>query len=152
MRLYLQKDGVNRVTGSDVRNGSICQTLRAIARARPKGERDINGRIGDFFSDVDFLVCPTAQVPPFPLSQEWVKSINGVELSTYIDWMGVCYAITVTGLPALSLPVGFTDSGLPIGLQIIGRRHQDFAVLQLGYALEQALGIGARRPALISGH
>ena len=53
-------------------------------------------------------ICPATQVPPFPVEQEWVREIEGVELATYLDWMGVCCAITVTGLPAISVPAGFT--------------------------------------------
>ena len=105
-------------------------------------------RIARFFERYDYLLCPAAQVPPFPLEQEWVTAINGVEMQTYLDWMGVCYAITVTGCPALSMPAGFTASGLPIGIQIVGPRWKDFDVLQLAYAFESATGFGQRRPSL----
>ena len=105
-------------------------------------------RIARFFERYDYLLCPVAQVPPFPLEQEWVTAINGVEMQTYLDWMGVCYAITVTGCPALSMPAGFTASGLPIGIQIVGPRWKDFEVLQLAHAFESATGFGQRRPSL----
>ncbi|MBX9606240.1 MAG: amidase [Gammaproteobacteria bacterium] len=103
-------------------------------------------RVAAWFEDHDFLLCPATQVPPFPIDQEWVKNINGRELATYLDWMGVCYAITVTGLPAISVPGGFTAGGLPIGLQLVGRRWADLAVLQLAHGFEQATGFGQRRP------
>jgi amidase len=67
-------------------------------------------------------------------------------METYIDWMATCYAITTTGLPAISVPCGFTPEGLPVGIQIVGRHHQDFAVLQLAHAFEQASRHGERRP------
>tara|TARA_R110002095_G_scaffold160308_1_gene139021 strand:+ start:2805 stop:4238 length:1434 start_codon:yes stop_codon:yes gene_type:complete len=106
------------------------------------------GRVAGFFDNYDFLLCPAAQVPPFSLEQEWVSSINGVELPTYLDWMGVCWAITVTGCPAISVPAGFTPDGLPIGIQIVGRRGHDLDVLRVARAFEQATGFAARRPAL----
>jgi amidase len=106
------------------------------------------GRVAEFFDSYDFLLCPAAQVPPFPLDDEWVSSINGIELPTYLDWMGVCWAITVTGCPAISVPAGFTPDGLPIGMQIVGRRGHDFDVLRIARAFEQATGYAARRPSL----
>ncbi|MEP7337566.1 MAG: amidase family protein, partial [Acidobacteriota bacterium] len=65
---------------------------------------------------------------------------------TYIDWMATCYAISLTGLPAISIPCGFTKDGLPVGLQIVGRHQQDFAVLQLAHAFEQVTQYGKTRP------
>lgn len=106
------------------------------------------GRMAGFFDNYDFLLCPAAQVPPFSLEQEWVSSINGIELPTYLDWMGVCWAITVTGCPAISVPAGFTPDGLPIGIQIVGRRGHDLDVLRIARAFEQATGFAARRPTL----
>lgn len=105
-------------------------------------------RVADFFERYDFLLCPATQVPPFSLEQEWVSEINGERMATYLDWMGVCYAITVTGCPALSVPAGFTAGGLPVGLQIVGPRWADLAVLQLGHAFEQATDHGLHRPAI----
>ena len=104
-------------------------------------------RCADFFADHDFLLCPATQVSPFPLEQEWVREIAGTPMHTYLDWMGVCCDITVTGLPAISVPAGFTAAGLPVGLQIVARRWADFELLQFAYAFEQASGHGQRRPA-----
>jgi amidase len=67
-------------------------------------------------------------------------------METYIDWMKSAYFISVTGLPAISVPVGFTPEGLPVGLQIVGRPRDDFGVLQLAHAVEEASGAGRRRP------
>jgi len=75
-----------------------------------------------------------------------VTEINGTRLPTYIDWMRVCSDITVTGLPALSIPAGFTDDGLPVGLQIVGRHQDEWGVLQLAHAFERATGFHRRRP------
>ena len=67
-------------------------------------------------------------------------------MTTYIDWMAMNCVITLTGLPAISVPCGFTAGGLPVGLQIVGRHHRDFEVLQLAYAFEQATGPSSVRP------
>lgn len=99
-----------------------------------------------FLDYYEYLLLPVVQVAPFPLSEPWVREIDGVRMATYIDWMASCYLITLTGLPAISVPCGFTDDGLPVGLQIVGRRHADFEVLQLAYAFEQATQVGRQRP------
>ena len=97
----------------------------------------------------DFLILPVSQVPPFSVDQPYIEAINGVEMETYIDWMKSCYYITVTGLPAISVPCGFTAEGLPVGVQIVGRHQDDFGVLQLAYAFEQATGAWKRRPPVV---
>ena len=64
----------------------------------------------------NYLVLPVSQVPPFSIRQPYVTEINGIALDSYIDWMRSCYYISVTGLPAISVPCGFTDDGLPVGI------------------------------------
>lgn len=122
-------------------------TGQDISRAETK-RTQLFHRVREFLNRYEFLVLPVTQVAPFPIEQDWVKEINGQKLETYIDWMATCYAITVTGLPAISVPCGFTKEGLPVGLQIVGRHQQDFAVLQLAYAFEQATQYGKQRPAV----
>jgi amidase len=104
--------------------------------------------VREFLERYEFLVLPVTQVAPFPVDVDWVREINGVRMETYIDWMATCYAITLTGLPAISIPCGFSNEGLPVGLQIVGRHQQDFAVLQFAYAFEQATQYGKARPAI----
>ena len=72
-------------------------------------------------------------------------------METYIDWMKSCYYITSTGLPAISVPCGFTEEGLPVGLQIVGRHQDDFGVLQLAKAFEGATEVWKRRPGVLEG-
>jgi amidase len=105
-------------------------------------------RVSEFFGRYRFLILPVSQVAPFPLDVEWVREIDGVRMSSYIDWMATCYVISCVGLPAISVPCGFTPQGLPIGLQIVGPPRRDFEVLQLAHAFEQATGHGRRRPPL----
>jgi amidase len=121
--------------------------LEDVTRAEIKRTQLI-ARVAAFFAHYDFLLCPSTQVAPFAIEQEWVKNINGRELATYLDWMGVCYAITVTGCPAISVPAGFTASGLPVGLQIVGKRWADLAVLQLAHGFESATRHAERHPLL----
>jgi amidase len=102
----------------------------------------------DFFDRYDALVLPAAQVPPFPVEWDWVREINGQPMETYIDWMTVCCAISVTGLPALSVPGGFTRSGLPVGVQIVCGPHDDLGLLQVAHEFEQATHHHKRRPDL----
>ena len=105
-------------------------------------------RVRVFMERYEFLVLPATQVPPFDVTEPYVTEIDGVRLPTYIDWMRVCSDITVTGLPAISVPAGFTADGLPVGIQIVGRHQDEWGVLQLAHAFEQATGFGRRRPPL----
>ena len=105
-------------------------------------------RMRAFMDQHEFLVVPVNQVPPFPVEVPYPTEINGVAMDTYIDWMKSCYFITVTGHPAISVPCGFTPEGLPVGVQIVGRYRDEFGVLQLANAFEQATGHWKRRPAI----
>jgi amidase len=103
-------------------------------------------RVRDFMETHEFLILPVNQVPPFDVQQRYVTEINGVPMGTYIDWMRSCYYISAIGLPAISVPCGFTPEGLPVGVQIVGRHQDDFGVLQLAHAFEQATDFWKRRP------
>jgi amidase len=105
-------------------------------------------RLRQFMETYEYLVLPVSQVPPFDVKQPYITEINGIKMGTYIDWMKSCYYITVTGHPAISVPAGFTPEGLPVGVQIVGRHQDDFGVLQLAHAFEQATGLWKRRPAV----
>ncbi|MEM8498508.1 MAG: amidase [Pseudomonadota bacterium] len=89
------------------------------------------------FERYDFLVLPSAQVFPFDASIHWPKSIAGKTMDTYHRWMEVVIPGTLAGCPVINVPAGFGSNGLPMGLQIIGSRYKDFALLQIAYAYEQ---------------
>jgi amidase len=106
-------------------------------------------RVQRFLEDFEFLILPVTQTPPFDINKEYVDTIDGQKMHTYIDWMKSCYYISATGLPAISVPAGFTDTGLPVGIQIVGRHHQDHAVLQLAKAFESETKYGQQLPHLL---
>jgi amidase len=89
------------------------------------------------FGKYDYLLLPSAQVFPFDATVHWPKSINGVTMDTYHRWMEVVVPASLLGFPAINVPVGFNQHGLPMGMQIIGRHNADLAVLQIAYAYEQ---------------
>jgi amidase len=94
-----------------------------------------------FFQTYDLLLCPATIVPPFPVENRYVESCAGQRFQTYVDWLAVAYAITLTGHPALSLPCGFTAAGLPVGLQMVGRWQGEAALLAQAAALESDLAL-----------
>ena len=102
----------------------------------------------EFFKEHEFLILPSTQVSPFDVEQEWIPEINGQKLNSYLDWMSICCIISLFGLPALSLPCGFTSKGLPVGLQIVGKPQGDLDVLRVAYTMERALKIDTRPPIL----
>ncbi|MFH9869366.1 amidase [Streptomyces lydicus] len=102
----------------------------------------------DFFSWYDLLLAPVSQVTPFDAELEYPQEVAGRPTKTYLDWMRSAYLISVLGVPALSVPAGFTPAGLPVGMQFIGPPRADLAVLQAGHAYERATQYGRRRPGL----
>ena len=107
---------------------------------------EIYERFARFMNRYEFFVLPVSQVPPFDVTQHYPREIEGVKMETYIDWMKSCYYISMTGAPAISAPCGFTQGGLPIGIQIVGRHRDDFGVLQMARAFEEAAGVSKAVP------
>jgi amidase len=109
-------------------------------------------RVRAFMDNYEFMVLPVNQVLPFDVSVRFPEAIEGVAMETYIDWMKSAYFVTLTGHPSISLPCGFSEEGLPVGVQIVGRWREDWSVLQFAAALEGALeeerGVSSRRPPL----
>ena len=103
------------------------------------------------FQTYDFLVMPSAQVWPFPHDWRWPQTINGMAMDTYHRWMEVVVPVSLIGLPALNIPVGFGANGLPMGMQIIGRTGADASVLALGQAWHLATDWPGRRPPALAG-
>jgi amidase len=94
--------------------------------------------ISKLFATYDFLLLPSAQVFPFDAGTHWPRSINGTTMDTYHRWMEVVVPASLSALPVINVPVGFSRDRLPMGLQVIGKHHADFSLLQIAYAYEQA--------------
>jgi amidase len=105
-------------------------------------------RMRTFLAEHEFLVTIVSQVAPFNVDDPFPAAVAGEPVETYRDWMRSCTWISATGLPAISVPAGFTQTGLPVGAQIVGRPGDDLGVLALAHAFEQASGAGRRRPQL----
>jgi amidase len=105
-------------------------------------------RMRRFQERYEFLICAVNQVPPFDAALTWPREIDGTAMATYISWMKSAYWISTTCRPAISVPAGFTDDGLPVGVQIVGRYRDDLNVLKLAHAFEQSTLVGRRRPLL----
>ena len=105
-----------------------------------------------FFERYDYLLLPSGQVFPFDADTDWPKAIAGKPMDTYHRWMEVMIPVTMSSCPALSVPVGFSDHGLPMGLQIVAANHGELACLQLAHAYDQATQwVSKRRPPLLGG-
>ena len=103
-------------------------------------------RVDAFMQGYDVLACPATQVMPFPVEIEYPELIDGTRLRTYIEWFRVCSRITACGLPAISIPAGFSAAGMPIGLQLVGRRRGERGLLAVALLAERVLGSAGRRP------
>jgi amidase len=107
-------------------------------------------RLCGFKNEYDFFIAPVSQVLPFDVNKHYPTEIAGVKMENYMAWMKSAYYISVARNPAISVPCAFSASGLPIRIQIVGRYHDDWEVLQLACAFEQATNIGKRRPAVVA--
>ncbi len=103
-------------------------------------------RVAAFMADYDILACPVMQARPYPVEQTFVTEIAGRRMTSYIDWIAITFSITLTGLPALSLPCGFTADGLPVGLQLVGRHRGEAALLAAAARFESLLDLSSRVP------
>ncbi len=93
-----------------------------------------------FMAEHDLFLCPAAICAPYPVEQRYVEEVAGHRFASYIDWVTCAFAITLTGAPALSLPAGLTASGLPVGLQLVGRPRGEARLLAAAAQLEDVIG------------
>ena len=104
--------------------------------------------VSRFFQRYDLLLTPTVSTAAFPLGLTFPPEIDGRKLDNPLDWISLCYPFNLTGQPAISVPCGFTEDGLPVGLQIVGRRFADASVLRAAAAFEAVAPWADRRPGL----
>ncbi len=121
-------DGGLRVTGPQITRASVDRTA-------------FYSSITDLFDRFDVLALPSAQVWPFEATERWPPRIGDRAMDTYHRWMEVTAYATFAGLPAISVPVGFDERGLPMGMQLIGRPRGDIEVLRLAHAYESTLDL-----------
>lgn len=120
-------------------------TIEELADAqRRRGE--LHRRAAAFFDRHDLLITPAAIVPPFDVGIRALDEVEGVKLDNYYEWYSIAYAITLTSLPALSLPCGFTADGRPVALQLVGPPRGEAEVLAAAHRMEQVFGIASRLP------
>ncbi|PKW15344.1 amidase [Saccharopolyspora spinosa] len=112
-------------------------TADDIARALT-GRDEWYAAVSRLFDEYDFLLAPSAQVFPFDVDQRWPQEIAGRSMDTYHRWMETVAPWTLSGLPIANLPVGFNEAGLPMGVQLIGRNHAEWPLLQLANSYERA--------------
>jgi amidase len=127
-----------KLTAAEIREASLVRTqwYQAVRR---------------FMETYEYMLIPSAQLFPFDVKLDWPHEIAGRRMQNYYDWMDALVQITMSAAPALNVPVGFSERGLPMGMQIVGRHQADFSCLQLAYAYEQATNwVEMRRPALLS--
>ena len=121
------------LTGQDIMNAMVERS-------------EIYRRANAFFSDFDLILTPATVVPPYPVEQRFVQRVGDHEFSNYIEWCSIAYAFTVLGAPAMSVPCGFTQSGLPVGLQIAAPVRKDARLLAAASALENLLRLSGALP------
>ncbi len=130
---HLLKDTViwNTELGLRLSGAQIAQAQRLHAQ--------IVANMRTFMHRYDLVVGPTTQVTAFDVTRPYIDEINGQRLETYIDWMKSCWYITLTTNPALSIPCGRTAAGMPVGMQIVGRLHDDINLLRMAMSVESAI-------------
>jgi amidase len=104
--------------------------------------------VSELLQRFDVLAAPAAQVVPFPVDLEYPTQVDGVAMPHYLGWMRVCSRITVSAHPVAAVPAGFTDSGLPVGMQFVGRYRDDRRLLEHAAAWETATRLTERHPRL----
>ena len=135
--IRFEVEQARRASGADI--------SRALARQTRMFEQS-----HEFFERYEYFVLPVTQVEPFDVNTPYPTRISGTPMATYIDWMRSCSYVTMMSNPAISVPAGFSARGLPVGLQIVGRHRNEWSVLQLAHAFEQATQHGKRRPSVLA--
>jgi len=138
------KRWVNPLVTGNIEQG-LEYSIRDVARAH-RQRSVIWDRLRQFFDKYDFLLTPTMPIPPFPAEARYPTEIGGRPMEHYIDWVWLTYAISVTGSPAVSVPCGWTEKGLPVGLQIIAPHRAEAALLRAAAAYEEVAPWGDKRP------
>ncbi|MBI2528062.1 MAG: amidase [Candidatus Rokubacteria bacterium] len=137
---------LDRTLVAFLRFGQTVTAAQYLEAARRR--RELWGEVQRFLARFDLLITPTMPVPAFPAAGPPPAAINGRAISP-LGWVPFTFPFNLTGQPAATVPAGFTASGLPVGLQIVGRRHADRTVLAASAAFEAAAPWSGSRPAVV---
>jgi len=113
-------------------------TVADVGKAHSR-QSDLYRSFQEFFRDVDILICPAASVPPFPVEDVYVEQVSGVRMATYIRWVAITYVVTLSSHPVTVIPAGLGPTGMPFGIQIVGRARDDVGTLAAAAAIEAAM-------------
>jgi amidase len=125
--------------------GALTVDLRTVTRAE-RGRTGYYHRVRRLLAAYDHILTPTIGAPPFRLDEPLPSTVGGKPVERYLDVILPVYAFSVTGLPVIALPAGFAASGLPVGVQLVGRRQREDALLETAAAYEAVSADCFRRP------
>ena len=126
-------------------NYGLKLSAKDIAKAQQTRAR-IHINMCDFFETFDLLVTPTVMTAPFPVEIRYLKEVAGVKFNNYVDWLMHTFVITPTGCPSLSIPCGFTNEGLPVGLQLVAPPRAEAMLLSAAAAFEASHSLRWQTP------
>lgn len=106
--------------------------------------------MSELFERIDILAAPVVAVLPFPAQERWPSEINGTPQSDYLDWMRASWRISATGFTAISVPCGFSEGGLPVGIQFIAPPRHEARILSLAAQFEEVLPVWRESPQVLS--
>jgi aspartyl-tRNA(Asn)/glutamyl-tRNA(Gln) amidotransferase subunit A len=108
----------------------------------------VNNKMWRFMQNYDLLLTPTLAVAAFPVHMQGPEKIDN-RIGGLFDWLAFTFPLNFTGQPAASIPAGFTDDGLPVGLQIVGRHLDDQTVLRASACFEAARPWADKKPPIL---
>src|SRR5881296_287058 len=148
-QMYPRLDKIDRL-GVNVANnvkGGLKFTMQELAEAEAARGRMWH-QFRELFERFDHLLTPCMAVPPFPVEQNYPDTVGGKNMETYVDWIAPTFVLSLTGLPVAAVPCGLDASGLPVGLQIVGRQCGEEGTLALAAEVQKRRPIG--KPRLLS--
>ncbi len=107
---------------------------------------DLYHRVAEFFETYDMLICPASCAPPFDVNMRALTALEGYTFANYYDWYTICFAITLTSCPAMSIPCGFTTDGLPVGMQLVAPHNEEASLFSAAALFEEMAEIAGELP------
>jgi len=129
----LERFGVNVANNLRAGLATSVEELGAAEQARKR----IRARFAELFTRFDLVLTPTMAVSPFPVVENYPRTVGGREMETYVDWLAPTFVLSLTGLPVGSVPAGLDGDGMPCGLQVVGAPFGEERVLALQAVMQQ---------------